>query len=281
MALIKKKKCPNCKKLFPPNPKNAKTQVYCGKPECRKASKAESQKRWLQKPENRRYFSGSANVKRVQDWRKANPGYSQRQNDNRKKARQETIELEKRTKVLQGTSESENPASSLQETSESENLASALQETSASENRASASQEALELENLTSTQQEVSALKNRSKTLQETCKPRRGKGALQDLSQTHLSENKGNTSILQSNALQDLLTVQPAVLIGLIANFTGCTLQDEIDLALRRMRDLGLDIVNKSTYFKGGRHDEKVSHPPGSYPESSKTIQLGRSPAGS
>ena len=43
-----------------------------------------------------------------------------------------------------------------------------------------------------------------------------------------------------NNALQDLLTSQPAVLIGLIANFTGCALQDDIAMAMRRMQQLGL-----------------------------------------
>ena len=44
-------------------------------PECRKASKTASQKRWLQKPENQDYFCGPENVKRVQLWREDNPGY--------------------------------------------------------------------------------------------------------------------------------------------------------------------------------------------------------------
>ncbi len=66
MAENKRKKCCNCKELFIPDPRNAKRQKYCHKPECRKASKAASQKRWLQKPENRDYFSGPENVKRVQ-----------------------------------------------------------------------------------------------------------------------------------------------------------------------------------------------------------------------
>ncbi len=291
MALIKKKKCLNCEKLFRPHPKNAHHQDYCGKPECRKVSKAESQKRWLQKPENRGYFSGSANVKRVQEWRKANPGYSRRQYKNRKKALQANLELENRSKALQETLEPENQAS-LQEILEPENRSKTLQETFKPENQASL-QEILESENRLKTLQdtfepenqaslqEILEPENRSKTLQETCKPGKEKIALQDLLETHLSEITKNTLILQSNALQDLLNAQTAVLIGLIANITGCTLQDEIDLALRRMRNLGLDIVNNSTFFKGGLHDEKVSHPAGSNPESSKTIQLDRSPAGS
>jgi len=48
---------------------------YCSKPVCRKESKAESQRRWLQCPENQNYFRESENRRRVKDWRKANLGY--------------------------------------------------------------------------------------------------------------------------------------------------------------------------------------------------------------
>ena len=79
MAGTEKKKCCNCKKLFLPDPRNAKRQKYCSRPDCRKASKASSQKRWMQKPANRNYFRGADNVQRVQQWRKAHPGYWRRQ----------------------------------------------------------------------------------------------------------------------------------------------------------------------------------------------------------
>ena len=84
MAGIKRKKCCNCKKLFIPDPRNIKRHKYCRKPDCRKASKAASQRRWLAKPENRDYFCGPDNVKRVQLWREANPGYwrGRRKNNN-------------------------------------------------------------------------------------------------------------------------------------------------------------------------------------------------------
>lgn len=75
MVVTKKKKCQNCGCLFLPDPRNQKRQNYCRKPECRKASKAASQQRWLQKPENRDYFHGPENVQRVQRWRAAHPGY--------------------------------------------------------------------------------------------------------------------------------------------------------------------------------------------------------------
>ncbi len=75
MSGIKRKKCRHCHILFVPDPRNTNRQQYCRKPECRKASKAASQKRWLQKPDNRNYFRGPDNVQRVQQWRKDNPGY--------------------------------------------------------------------------------------------------------------------------------------------------------------------------------------------------------------
>jgi len=54
-------------------------QRFCSKPECRHVSKVDSQRRWLQKPENVDYFRGPDNVKRVQLWRQAHPGYWRRQ----------------------------------------------------------------------------------------------------------------------------------------------------------------------------------------------------------
>ena len=75
MGLIKRIKCLNCHELFVPDARNAKRQKYCRKPDCRKASKQASQRRWLSKPENRDYFRGPEHVKRVQEWRKAHPGY--------------------------------------------------------------------------------------------------------------------------------------------------------------------------------------------------------------
>jgi hypothetical protein len=41
---------------------------------CRKQSKAESQRRWAQKPDNQNYFSGPQNSQRVKEWRKRHPG---------------------------------------------------------------------------------------------------------------------------------------------------------------------------------------------------------------
>ncbi|KPA18424.1 hypothetical protein MHK_001384, partial [Candidatus Magnetomorum sp. HK-1] len=51
---------------------------FCNKPECKKASKRNSQRKWLSKDENKDYFTGKQNVERVQEWRKKNPGYSKK-----------------------------------------------------------------------------------------------------------------------------------------------------------------------------------------------------------
>jgi len=69
------RQCRCCMELFAAEYRNAYHQAYCFKPECRRASKVASQRRWLAKAANRSYFCGKENVRRVQQWRKAHPGY--------------------------------------------------------------------------------------------------------------------------------------------------------------------------------------------------------------
>ncbi len=75
MCRESKRKCLHCRDGFQPDHRNQKRQRYCFKPDCRKASKTASQRRWLGKPENQDYFKGADHVRRVQAWRNANPGY--------------------------------------------------------------------------------------------------------------------------------------------------------------------------------------------------------------
>jgi hypothetical protein len=75
MKRKRQRKCLCCQERFRADPRNAWRQRYCSKPECRKASKAASQRRWLAKPENRDYFRGPEHVLRVQTWRSTHPGY--------------------------------------------------------------------------------------------------------------------------------------------------------------------------------------------------------------
>ena len=91
MGRIKRKKCCHCGVLFVPDARNAKRQQYCAKAECRKASKAASQRRWLRQPQNQDYFRSPENVARVQQWRKDNPGYWRRSRQKAKGALQDFL----------------------------------------------------------------------------------------------------------------------------------------------------------------------------------------------
>jgi hypothetical protein len=68
-------KCLHCREFFVPCSNNRRTQHYCSKAECRKASEAAAQAKWLNKPQNRCYFRGPENVERVRRWREHHPGY--------------------------------------------------------------------------------------------------------------------------------------------------------------------------------------------------------------
>jgi hypothetical protein len=68
-------KCLHCREFFVPCSNNRRTQRYCPKAECRKASKIAAQAKWLNKPQNRCYFRGPENVQRVRRWREHHPGY--------------------------------------------------------------------------------------------------------------------------------------------------------------------------------------------------------------
>lgn len=187
MAGIKRKKCCNCKEIFIPDPRNINRQKYCSEPLCRKASKAASQQRWLQKPENQDYFRGPDNVKRVAQWREVNPGYWR----GKRKIKQD---------------------------------------------------------------------------------------ALQDPLIRQPAENNNDNRQLANDALQDFLIAQPPVLLGLISNFIGTALQDDIVMTYRRLQKLGQDIANNSIPSKGGHYGNQDSNRCRTYPESSQTLQLDRSP---
>lgn len=73
-----RRKCRCCKILFTPDVHNPSRQFFCLALECRRASKAASQRRWLRKPGNRNYFRDIQHVQRVQAWRKDHPGYWKR-----------------------------------------------------------------------------------------------------------------------------------------------------------------------------------------------------------
>jgi hypothetical protein len=83
-------KCLHCRAIHISEPRNRGRQRYCPEPECRRASKASSQRQWTRRPENENYFRGDENTERVRQWRKAHPGYWRKKKAVGKDALQET-----------------------------------------------------------------------------------------------------------------------------------------------------------------------------------------------
>lgn len=149
-----RRKCKCCRKLFFPDPRNRHHQRYCSQPRCRAARKAESQARWLARPENHDYFRGPVHRARNRAWRARHPGYWRK---------------------------SPHP-----------------------------------------------------------------RNAHKDVSTAQAIGSVDKTSIFMRSPLQDLLTAQPAVLIGLIAHLVGTPQQDDIVRTADRLLRLGQDILAMS-----------------------------------
>ena len=150
-----RRKCLCCKEFYRPDPRNLRHQRYCSKPTCRKESKAHSQRRWQQRPENQNYFRGPENSRRVKEWRKRNPGYWRK-----------------------------------------------------------------------------------SETL--------GQVPLQEDCQEQVTPNEGVSSEKTSGALQEVLLMQPAVVVGLISMMTGNSLQEDIVATARVLIRKGQDILESN-----------------------------------
>ena len=74
----RRRKCPHCRKLFTPDPRQRERQRYCSASACQKARQARNWRRWFARAENRDYYRDKANVDRVRQWRRANPKYWKR-----------------------------------------------------------------------------------------------------------------------------------------------------------------------------------------------------------
>jgi len=72
------RKCRHCRDFFVPDPRNRRHQDYCRQPACRRASKAASQRKWENKPENRGYNCSTEKAGKVRAWQEANPSYWKR-----------------------------------------------------------------------------------------------------------------------------------------------------------------------------------------------------------
>jgi hypothetical protein len=138
-------------------------QRYCSEAACRKQSKAESQRRWAQKPDNQNYFSGPQNSQRVKEWRKRNPGYWRKKNPPHQEP-------------------------------------------------------------------------------------------LQDLCRTQVAQMRKLKHEI-SDALQDVLVMQPAVMVELISMMTGSALQEDIAATTRALLSKGQDILGRRLWS----HDDAFS----------------------
>ena len=166
-------KCLNCHQFFQPHPRSKGRQRFCSHQDCQYASKRHSQQQWLNKPENRDYFSGPENVRRVQMWRLQHPGYSRKQQ--RKADKPSPLQEGLISQPVDITNEKE---------------------------------------------------------------------------------------IVKAQALQELLSSQPVVLIGLIAHLTGAALQDDILAASRRLRQLGEDFLHPPTSGDSNHESSLTRSPP-------------------
>lgn len=93
-------------------------------------------------------------------------------------------------------------------------------------------------------------------------------------------ENKEETGDLNQDPLQDLLTSQPVVLIGLIAHLTGSTLQDDIVRTGRKLRELGEDFLSQPNSDQGEHYVIPSLAQSQAIAPNPPSVQLDRSPSG-
>lgn len=67
---------------------------------------------------------------------------------------------------------------------------------------------------------------------------------LQDVLISQVIDKQEQNPLPEVKALQEIITSQPVVLIGLIAHLTGSTLQDDIVRTGRKLRELGEDLLH-------------------------------------
>jgi hypothetical protein len=100
----------------------------------------------------------------------------------------------------------------------------------------------------------------------------------QGFENTEVKPSLGQVDPSFACALQDVLTAQPTVLIGLISHLTGSALQDDIANTARRLQKLGNDILNGPIQNTGGIYDQKASHLSPAHAPYTQSVQLGGSP---
>jgi hypothetical protein len=85
---------------------------------------------------------------------------------------------------------------------------------------------------------------------------------------------------VEREALQASFFMQPTVLVGLIAPFTGLSFQDASALTARRLQPVGRDILPGAPHATGGPQDAQTPPLFPQAPHSAHAVQLGRAAAG-
>jgi len=85
--------------------------------------------------------------------------------------------------------------------------------------------------------------------------------ALQDVSNTQPVENKPSIPPCTTSPLQDVVLMQPALLVGLISVMTGHALQDDIAESARRFLNRGRDILRMARGSPDLPDHENQAHP--------------------
>lgn len=81
MSTLGQRKCRHCMEFFRPDPRNGYHQCYCGKLQCRRASKRASQRQWERRPENGDYNRSAEKRAKVRAWQASHPGYWRRRRE--------------------------------------------------------------------------------------------------------------------------------------------------------------------------------------------------------
>ncbi len=100
-----------------------------------------------------------------------------------------------------------------------------------------------------------------SKKSKRSCNVERSKETLQDIIDTQVvvNEEDAKVDISAPKPLQDVLPLDPFVIVGLISTMTGSTLQEDIAQQIRSLSSLGRDIQHR-----GGADPDlyEQQHPP-------------------
>lgn len=109
---------------------------------------------------------------------------------------------------------------------------------------------------------------------------RKRTGTLQDVLEGQGAETTKESGSYFSRTLQDVLSEQPLIILGLIAQLSASALQDDIAFTARKLLRLGQDIVGGKMVEddqREGNDHAKTTHMPRESALSSTSVQLGRS----